>query len=130
MKKLAACFLLGVFLVGMAAASEPLHITQNLRDQEVILPLSTPQRGHMAEVQRLTFVEDELGAGLLVFYDDPRTKWSIDYVELYDVQGDLLVVSWIDTYGACQGAIDRGLLDEEDPRIDGVLVVIDVGTML
>ena len=130
MKKTIACFLLAAFLVSSAVAAEGLRTTQNLRDQDVILPFSTPERGRMAELQRLTFIDDDLGAGLLVFYDDPRTKWAIDYVELYDVQGDLLVVSWIDMFGACQGAIDRGLLDEDDPKIEGVLVTIDVGTML
>ena len=130
MKKTIACFLLAAFLVSSAVAAEGLRTTQNLRDQDVILPFSTPERARMAELQRLTFIDDDLGAGLLVFYDDPRTKWSIDYVELYDVQGDLLVVSWIDMFGACQGAIDRGLLDEDDPKIEGVLVTIDVGTML
>jgi len=42
----------------------------------------------------------------------------------------LLVVTWIDRFGACQVAIDQGLLDPDDPSIDGVLVTLEVGTML
>jgi hypothetical protein len=82
----------------------------------------------MNRVQTLTFIEDELGAGELVFYDDPRTKRRIDYIELYDFEGNLLVISWIDRFGACQAAMDRGLLDFEEPRIDGVVVMVEVGT--
>ena len=55
---------------------------------------------------------------------------KIDYIELYDAEGDLLVVTWIDRFGACQVAMDRVLLDLEDPSIDGVLVNDAVGTVL
>jgi hypothetical protein len=81
-------------------------------------------------VQSVTFWEGELGTGVVFLYDDAKTKRSLDYIEIYDTEGDLLVVSWIDRFGACQAAMDRGLLDPEDPRIEGVLVIIDVGTKL
>ena len=96
-----------------------------------MLPSSTPDRNRLTVVQTLTFLEEELGAaGVLVFYDDTRTKWKIDYIELYDLDGDLLVITWIDPFGACQVAMDRGLLDSDDPSIDGILVTVAVGTIL
>lgn len=48
----------------------------------------------------------------------------------HDVTGDLLLVSWIDRFGICQVAMDRGLLDEEHPGIDGVLVMMTGGMAL
>ena len=64
----------------------------------------------------------------MIFYDDPRTKLEIDYLELYGISGDLLLVSWIDRFGVCQVAIDRALLTSEPKTVDGVLVLITSGT--
>jgi hypothetical protein len=64
----------------------------------------------------------------MIFYDDPRTKLDIDYLELYGISGDLLLVSWIDRFGVCQVAIDRALLTAEPKTVDGVLVLITGGT--
>ena len=129
-----ALVVLFVFVMAMLTTDEAmdyqLNVTENRRQEQVITPASTPDRNRMAVVQTLTFMEEELGAGVLVFYDDSRTKWEIDYIELYDLEGSLLVVTWIDRFGACQVAIDQGLLDPDDPSIDGVLVTLEVGTML
>ena len=129
-----ALVVLFVFVMAMLTTDEAmdyqLNVTENRRQEQVITPASTPDRSRMAVVQTLTFMEEELGAGVLVFYDDSRTKWEIDYIELYDLEGSLLVVTWIDRFGACQVAIDQGLLDPDDPSIDGVLVTLEVGTML
>jgi hypothetical protein len=54
----------------------------------------------------------------------------LDYVEFYDLEGNLLLMSWIDGRGLCQAAMDRGLLNEKKPAVDGVLVMIAVGTAL
>lgn len=129
-----ALVVLFVFVTAMLitdeAMDQQLNVTENRRQEQVITPASTPDRNRMAVVQTLTFMEEELGAGVLVFYDDSRTKWEIDYIELYDLEGSLLVVTWIDRFGACHVAIDQGLLDPDDPSIDGVLVTLEVGTML
>lgn len=121
---------LAVLLISDEAMDQQLNVTENRRQEQVITPASTPDRNRMAVVQTLTFMEEELGAGVLVLYNDERTKWKIDYIELYDLEGNLLVVTWIDRFGACQVAIDQGLLDPDDPSIDGVLVILEVGTML
>ena len=123
-------FLLGALLIADRVTSEQFNITENLRHESVMLPAATPDRSRMVVVQTLTFLEEELGAGVLVFYDDARTKWPIDYIELYDVEGDLLLVTWLDRFGTCQVAMDRGLLDADDPSVDGILVTVGVGTML
>ena len=129
-----ALVVLFVFVTAMLitdeAMDQQLNVTENRRQEQVITPASTPDRNRMAVVQTLTFMEEELGAGVLVFYDDSRTKRKIDYIELYDLEGNLLVVTWIDRFGACQVAIDQGLLDTDDPSIDGILVILQVGTML
>ena len=63
------------------------------------------------------FLEKGGGAGVLIYYDDLRTKWDVDYIEFYDLEGNLLLVSWIDRFGACQVGMDRGLLDPDPPAL-------------
>jgi hypothetical protein len=131
MKRLASwIFLLSTLLVAAPAPSQPTRVSENLRHETVAIPAAAPERGLLRMVQSVTFWEGELGTGVVFLYDDAKTKRSLDYIEIYDTEGDLLVVSWIDRFGACQAAMDRGLLDPEDPRIEGVLVIIDVGTKL
>jgi hypothetical protein len=74
--------------------------------------------------------EEGGGSGIIVFYDDPQTKLDLDYLEVYDIGDDLLLVSWIDRFGVCQVAIDRALLSRDDPAVDGVLILITGGTAL
>jgi hypothetical protein len=84
----------------------------------------------MMLVQTLVFFEEEVGAGLLVFYDDTETNWQIDYIELYDSQDNLLLIAWLDRFGTCRAMMDRGVLDTDHPSVDGVMVPIAVGTIL
>jgi len=49
-------------------------------------------------------------------------------MELYDGAGSLLLVSWVDRFGIRRTAMDRGLLQEEASRLEGVLVLLQEGT--
>ena len=113
-----------------SALTQPLKITENLRNESVLLPPSTPDKGRMAQTDRLLFFEAGGGAGILIFYNDPRTKPEIDYIEFFDLEGNLLLVSWIDRAGICQAAMDRGLLEEQDPKLERILVLVAMGTAL
>ena len=110
------------------AMNQPLKVMENLRHEQVLLPPSVPDKSRMAVRDSVIFIEAGGGAGILVFYDDTRTKCEVDYIELYDLEGNLLVVSWIDRTGIRQVAMDRGLLDPKNPLVDRVLVMIAVGT--
>ena len=131
MKKVAASILLlGGLLITDPLASDHLNTTEDLRHESVTLPPSTPDRSRLAVVQTLTFFEEELGAGVLVFYDDSQTQWQIDSIELYDFEGNLLVVTWLDRFGTCQVVMDRGFLHPDDPTVEGIMVTVAVGTVL
>jgi hypothetical protein len=109
---------------------EPLRVGENLRHENVLLPHGTPDRAHLVVTDYTMVMEAGGGVGVMIFYDDPGTKLELDYIEVYNIGGDLLVVSWIDRFGVCQVAIDRALLDENEPAVDGVLVLITGGTVL
>ena len=131
MQKLCAlAVLLAALLVNDRAMAEQLTVGENLRHQQITLPASIPDRNHMVVLDYTMFLDDGGAAGILVFYDDVRTKWGVNYIEFYDVEGNLLLVSWIDRFGACQVAMDRGLLDADEPEVDGTLVMIGVGCEL
>ena len=117
-------------LVSKVTMTQPLKIAKNLRHEAVSLPVSTPDKARMAEVDSLLFVEPGGAAGMLFFYDDPGTKTPVDYIEFYDPEGHLLLVSWIDRMGVCQAAMDRGLLDSKNPKVEKVLVIVSMGVAL
>jgi hypothetical protein len=129
-KHLVWLLVVGLILLFDNALSQPVRIGENLRREEVLLPSSAPDKGIMVVTDTVMLVEADGTAGVVVFYDDPRTKWELDYVEFYDLEGNLLLMSWIDGRGLCQAAMDRGLLNEKKPAVDGVLVMIAVGTAL
>jgi hypothetical protein len=111
-------------------ATQPIKTTENLRHEAVVVPLSIPDKAHMAEIDSRLFVEPGGAIGVIFYYDDPSTKAAVDYIEFYDPDGHLLLISWIDRQGICQAAMDRGLLDEGNPKVDRNLVPISLGTEL
>ena len=120
----------GLLLLYDQARSEPMRISENLRHENVLLPYGTPDKGQLVITDYAKVHEEAGGSGIIIFYDDPQTKMDLDYLELYDIDGDLLLVSWIDRFGVCQVAIDRALLDKDRVSVDGVLVLITRGTEL
>ena len=113
-----------------SAMNEQFKVVEDLRHELIVLPPSVPERSRLKVLDSVMFVEEGGGAGVLIYYDDIRTKWDIDYIEFYDVEGRLLLVSWVDRFGACQVAMDRGLFDVNDPKVEGVLVMIALGVAL
>jgi len=112
------------------ARNEPFRSFENLRHENVLLPHGTPDKSQLVVTDYAMVEEEGGGSGIIVFYDDPQTKLNLDYLEVYDIGGDLLLVSWIDRFGVCQVAIDRALLNEDPPALDGILVLITGGTPL
>lgn len=122
--------LAAVLLSSERAEDEQLRFNET--SESVLLPLPAAQKSRLTVIDTVMVIDEDENevAGILVLYDDVRTKREIDYVELYNVIGNLLVVSWIDRFGICQTAMDRGLLDKEEPTIEGVLVSVTGGAAL
>ena len=131
MKKLCALVIFAAaLLLNQKAMTEPLRAVENLRHQQISVPASIPDRNRMVLVDDLMFVEENGVAAILFFYDDVRTERQVDLIECYDLEGNLLLIAWIDRLGICQVAMDRGLLDADDPVVDGTLVTVAVGQEL
>ena len=131
MRLLCALLVLAAVLLSSERAEDE-QLRFNESSESVLLPLPAAEKSRLTVIDTVMVMDEDENAvaGILVLYDDIRTKREIDYVELYNVIGNLLVVSWIDRFGICQTAVDRGLLDKEEPTIEGVLVSVTKGTAL
>jgi hypothetical protein len=67
--------------------------------------------------------------GVLLAYDDHNTKRPEDYLELYDIDTNLVAVGWFDRFGIQRIAIDRGLFDGGS-ILQGVFVTLLDGDAL
>jgi len=111
--------------------AEPTQLVENLRRETVLLPSSAPTRSDLALMKCVTVTRDSQTIGWVAFYDDPETKRPVDYLEVYDGSGGLLLVGWIDRFGITRTAVDRGLLLEEDAaELEGVLALLPEGISL
>jgi len=122
--------LLPVLFLSQRIESKQLRTGYNLRQEKVVIPASVPDKSQLVVADYESVLDEDIGIGILVLYDDPRTKFEVDYIELYDVTGNLLLLTWIDRFGIRQVAMDRGLLNEDHPGIDGVLVMMTDGIAL
>ena len=117
-----------LFLSGISLHAEPMRVTENLRRERVLLPSSAPDKDRLILVAFVTIAPEAEIIGALAVYDDPRTKRPVDYLELYDGSGGLLLASWVDRFGIRRIAMDRGLLQEEASTLEGILVLLPEGT--
>ncbi len=113
-----------LLLSGGSLHAEPMRVTENLRKERDLLPPSAPERGQLVLVSFVTITPEAEVIASVATYDDPQTSRSIDYLEHYDEAG----VSWVDSFGILRTAMDRGLLQEEASRLEGVLVLLQEGT--
>jgi tryptophan-rich sensory protein len=99
-KLCASIVLIVAVLLGSQGLAEQLRVAENLRQGQVMMPASVPERSLMTIVDHIMFVDSGIAA-ILIFYDDKTTGRDLDYVEVYDIEGDLLLLSWIDQMGVC-----------------------------
>ncbi len=103
---------------------------KDLRGETVLLPPSAPERERLTLVSFLNVIAEAGIIGAVAIYDNPRTALQTDYVELYDGNGGLVSVSWLDTFGIRRTAMDSGVLAGETSELQGRLVLLTEGTHL
>ncbi len=109
-------------------ATAQYRVIENLRHERVLLPPSAPDRSLMVVTDHTMVWDHEVALFITVTYDDPRTKREIDYMEVYDLGGNLVLITWTDRFGVYQVAMDQVLLTEESDVLDRRLVVVTAGT--
>lgn len=115
-----------LFLVATPANAEETRSVTNLKGETVIVPGAVPKRETLVFLSTLT-VRIETPAGktglLLVFYNNPTGQGWENYVETYDLAGNLLKITWSDDKGQVQVAHDRSLTDPDAKEPAKVLVM-------
>ena len=114
------------FSYGDAAAQY--RVAENLRHEQVLLPPSAPDRNQMIVADHMMFWDHHVPLFIMVSYDDRRTRREVDYTELYDLRGNLILVAWTDRFGIYQVAMDEVLLTEESVFSERRLVLVTTGT--
>lgn len=115
---------LSVLLAFNAAISaEPIQSVENVHGERILLPASAPGMDQLTLLSFLILALEEEIVGAVALYDDPTTKRSSDYLELYNGAGSLLAASWFDSFGIQRTAMDRGLLGDSS-GLEGVLVLL------
>ena len=94
--------------------------TNDGTSQKIFSALATKQHS-LTLVSFSPLVVEGKTLGEVLIYDDPTTKRPVDYFELYDSTGDLVVVGWFDQFGIQRVAVDRGVLERGD-EVEGVYV--------
>ena len=114
-------------LFPVAGAAEFIPTKDSIPREQIVDSVAAPHNMVLASYYRVISEGRILGA--LLVYDDPKTKRSEDYFELYDSDTNLVAVAWFDRFGIQRIALDRGLFDGGS-RVQGVFVTLLDGDSL
>ena len=83
---------IGITSSDLVSVAESQRAIVNLRGDQVLVPGDVPSKDRFI-LQRLISVDDRL---IIFLYSDPRFQTQVDYVETYNVNGELLEIAWYD----------------------------------
>jgi hypothetical protein len=112
-----------IFLVKIANATVQVAAGAE-ESKSVIQAFGLPSRS-MNLISFSAVMADGDTVGALAVYDDPRTARPEDYIELYDNDGQLVAVGWIDRFGIERIAVDRALLENREDLNGTFVTVVD-----
>lgn len=109
--------LLGCIAVASVEAAE-----NSLQPRFAALAVGLPQAS-LTLVSVSPVIANGQTVGAIAVYDDPTTQRPADYLEVFDSEGALVVVSWFDRFGIERLVVDRALIEGGD-ELQGVLVAV------
>lgn len=119
---------LSLLLVALPGHAEETRTLTNLKGETVAIPDLLPDREKLHSLGALVVeVESPIGKGglILALYGGATSKRPEDaeYVELYDLAGNLLEIAWFDETGQVKVAHDKNLTDPDAKEPAKVLVM-------
>ena len=112
----------GLILFGCIAVARAQAADSSPQPQFVGLAAGLPQVS-LTLISLTPLIANGETVGAMAIYDDPTTQRPADYVEVFDSEGDLVIVSWFDRFGIERLVVDRGLIDGGD-ELQGVFVAV------
>lgn len=101
--------------------SSPVAAADLVTRQDLFHSVNPVEKVSLVGVVRL--VDEDNVLGVIAFYDDPGTERPIDYMEVYNKAGDLMVFGWFDRFGIERVAVDEGALGTAE-KPEGVYVIL------
>jgi len=111
-KTVTVAIFLGLLLVATPGRSEETRTLTTIRGETVVVPDVVPDRRELDPLGMLVVAfETPIGKGGLIvaLYDNPNSQRLGDYVETYDLAGNLLEITWYDEGGQVKAARDKNL---------------------
>jgi hypothetical protein len=122
MKTVVAAFgLMGALLLSPVSADE-------LTKQDLLHRVRPPAE-KLSLVWAARIVNDDKPLGIVTMYDDPATERPVDYMEIYDTDGNLLAFGWFDQFGIERIAVDRSFV-EPSQQLAGTFFIFADGQQL
>lgn len=123
-----AALLLGLLLAATPGRAEEARTLTNLKGEQVTVPHGMPAREELALLKMVVVkIEAPNGKGGLIvaIYGTAESKRldEANYVELYDLAGNLLEIAWFDESGQVKVAHDKNLTDPDAKEPAKVLVM-------
>lgn len=127
-KSVTVAIFLGLFLAGAPSRAEETRTLTNLKGEQVTVPHVVPAREELALLKMVVVkIETPNGKGGLIvaIYGTAESKRldEANYVELYDLAGNLLEIAWFDESGQVKVAHDKNLTDPDAKEPAKVLVI-------
>lgn len=123
---IAVALFISLILVPWPVRAEETRTQSTLKGEAVIVPVIVPEREALAllEVQVVQW-ETPIGKGglVLAFYNNPKSRGVRNYVETYDLTGNLLEIAWFDEGGQLKVAQDKSLSDPDAKESAKALVM-------
>ena len=92
---------------------------------KIVLPTHGQAQGSLQLISLSPLVADGKTVGAVAVYDDPATRRSEDYLELYDSDGELVAIGWVDQFGIQRIAVDRAFLEGREDLQGEFVTVVD-----
>lgn len=117
--KRGALLIASLFALASVAWADGTKSMETALGVTVTVPAAVPDKTGLTPLGAVV-----LEGGLLVLlFDDPRTPRAVDYLEVYDPQGNLLQVAWMDQFGLVRLARDLSLVDPDAEAPARILVM-------
>ena len=123
---ISAAYFVAVLFVLVAAANAAQGVNPPL-EQQIAGP--GPHETNLTSVAAWVLDGEVVGVVASYVFNDATTDRPVDYWEFYDVDGDLLAISWFDQFGIRRIAIDEGIVQEKG-ILAGVFVLLVNGQLV
>jgi hypothetical protein len=126
-------FLVIIFFFGFVAelivlgwiANANAQAAESAAKPKIVLPTYGQAQSSLQLISLSPLVADGKTVGAIAVYDDPATRRSEDYLELYDSDGDLVAVGWFDRFGIQRIAVDRAFVEGREDLQGEFVTVVD-----